>query len=55
MKYKDKELKVLRENVLAVLLALLGLAFVTAVVGMMLSQEPDIRPIPIYVTNPADK
>lgn len=45
----------MRENILAVLLALLGLAFVTDVVGSVSSQKPDPHPIYIYVTNPMDK
>lgn len=45
----------MKENILAVLLAILGLASVTAVVGAVLSQKPDVHPLYIYVTNPADK
>jgi hypothetical protein len=44
-----------KENVLAVVLALLGLVFVTAFVGTVLSQEPDIKPLRVYVTNSTGK
>lgn len=44
-----------KENVLTVVLALLGLVFVTAVVGTVLSQGPDIRPLHVYVTNSTGK
>ena len=44
-----------KETIIAVILALLGLVFVTAVVGMVLSQGPDIRPLYIYVDNSTGK
>lgn len=44
-----------KENVLAVILALIGLAFVTAVVCTVLSQGPDIRPLHVYVINSLGK
>ena len=44
-----------KENILAVVLALLGLVFVTAVVGIVLSQKPDIKPLRVYVTNSTGK
>ena len=44
-----------KENILAVVLALLGIVFVTAVVGTVLSQGPDIRPLHVYVTNSTGK
>lgn len=45
----------MKENILAVLLALFGLAFVTAVVSAVLSQKPDVHPLYIHVTNSTDK
>ena len=44
-----------KETIIAVILALLGLVFVTVVVGTVLSQGPDIRPLHVYVTNSTDK
>lgn len=44
-----------KENVLAVILALLGLVFVTAFVGWVFSLEPQIRPLHVYVTNSTGK
>lgn len=40
-----------KETIIAVILALLGLIFVTAVVGWVFSLELPIRPIPVYITN----
>lgn len=40
-----------KENILAVILALLVLVFVTAFVGWVFSLEPQFRPIPVYITN----
>lgn len=39
------------ENILAVILALLFLVIVTAFVGWVFSLGPQIRPIPVYITN----
>lgn len=44
-----------KENILAVVLALLGLVFVTAFVGTVLSQKPDPNPFYIYITNSTGK
>lgn len=44
-----------KENILAVVLGLLGIVFVTAFVGTVLSKEPDIKPIHVYVTNSTNK
>lgn len=44
-----------KENILAVVLGLLGLVFATIFVGMVLSQEPDFKPIPIYIINSTEK
>ena len=40
-----------KENILAVILALLFLVFCTAFVGWVFSLELPIRPIPVYITN----
>lgn len=44
-----------KENITAVILALLGLVFVTAFVGLVFSLEPHFRPIPVYITNSTGK
>lgn len=44
-----------KETIIAVILAILGLVFVTAFVGWVFSLEPHIRPIHVYVTNPTVK
>lgn len=41
----------IKENILAVVLALFILVIVTAVVGTVLSQKPNVKPIHVYVTN----
>lgn len=40
-----------KENVLAVVLAIIGLVFVTAFVGWVFSLEPQIKPFHVYITN----
>lgn len=44
-----------KETIIAVILAILGLICVTAFVGTVLSQEPDIKPLRVYVTNSTGK
>lgn len=44
-----------KENILAVVLGLLGLVFVTAFVGWVFSLEPQIKPFHVYVTNSTGK
>lgn len=44
-----------KENILTVILALLGLVYVTAVVGWVFSLEPHVRGIPVYITNSTGK
>ena len=39
----------IKETIIAVILAILGLAYVTAFIGWVFSLEPQIRPIPVYV------
>lgn len=40
-----------KENILAVILGFLGLVFVVTFVGTVFSQEPEIKPIHVYVIN----